>query len=639
MKGRCFRLKEGKALSDLYPEVAREWHPKKNGTITPDKVAAKSSKKVWWYLPYDDPISGKHFEFEWAEHINNRTDKGYGCPYLSGQAVWPGFNDLASRAPKIASQWHPTKNGKLTPDKVTVSSRKKVWWYFPYDDPISGKHFKFEWPASIQHRTGKSSGCPFLSGQAVWPGFNDLASQFPEIANQWHPTKNGELTPDKVAAKSNKEVWWYLPYDDPISEKHFEFEWLTKVSTRTHLGRGCPYLSGRAVWSGFNDLASQFPEIANQWHPTKNGELTPDKVAAKSNKEVWWYLPYDDPISKKHFEFEWIARIKDRTTKKKGCPYLSGQAVWSGFNDLASQFPAIANQWHPTKNGGLTPDRVTAGSGKKVWWYLPYDDPISGKHFEFEWMEYIVTRTNIGTGCPFLSGKAVWPGFNDLESQFPEIAGQWHPTKNGMLTPDKVAAKSSKKIWWYLPYDDPISGKHFDFEWFVSVSARTAKGGGCPYLSGQAVWPGFNDLESQFPEIASQWHPTKNGTLTPDKITATSGKKVWWYLSYDDPVSGKHFDFEWPAKVYNRTLDKNGCPYLSGQAVWPGFNDLESQFPEIALELHPTKNHHINPSKIAAFSNKKVWWSCKMCKKEWFMRIYLRTGMGVGCPECSKNSY
>ena len=57
------------------------------------------------------------------------------------------------------------------------------------------------------------------------------------------------------------------------------------------------------------------------------------------------------------------------------------------------------------KNGTLTPDKVAAKSSKKVWWYLPYDDPISGKHFEFEWMEYIVTRTNIGTGCPFFIGK------------------------------------------------------------------------------------------------------------------------------------------------------------------------------------------------------------------------------------------
>ena len=68
---------------------------------------------------------------------------------------------------------------------------------------------------------------------------------------------------------------------------------------------------------------------------------------------------------------------------------------------MASQFPGNSKSMDiQTKNGGLTPDRVTAGSGKKVWWYLPYDDPISGKHFEFEWMEYIVTRTNIGTGWP-----------------------------------------------------------------------------------------------------------------------------------------------------------------------------------------------------------------------------------------------
>lgn len=28
----------------------------------------------------------------------------------------------------------------------------------------------------------------------------------------------------------------------------------------------------------------------------------------------------------------------------------------------------LIQQWHPTKNGDLTPKHVTAGSNKKVWW-------------------------------------------------------------------------------------------------------------------------------------------------------------------------------------------------------------------------------------------------------------------------------
>ena len=135
-----------------------------------------------------------------------------------------------------------------------------------------------------------------------------------------------------------------------------------------------------------------------------------------------------------------------------------------------------------------------------------------------------------------------------LEEYAPDIAKQWHPTKNGKLKPTDISYGSEKKVWWYLPYDDPNTGKHLNFEWSTRVFERT-NGSGCPFLSGQRVWPGFNDLQTKYPELAKQWHPTKNGKLKPTDILSGSGKKVWWYLPYDDLNTGKHFDFEWDAII------------------------------------------------------------------------------------------
>ena len=214
----------------------------------------------------------------------------------------------------------------------------------------------------------------------------------------------------------------------------------------------------------------------------------------------------------------------------------------------------------------------------------------------------------------------------------PQLAAQWHPTKNGDLLPSMVTAGSNKKVWWYLPYDDPETGRHFDFEWQAWVCAR-ANGVGCPYLSGKAVWPGYNDLITTNPELAAQWHPTKNGTLSASEVTAGSGKKVWWYLPYDDPETGRHFDFEWQAKVCDRA-NRAGCPYLSRQAVWPGFNDLETKYPEIASEWHPTKNKTIKPSMVSVCGQKKYWWKCLVCGHEWRCSIASRTQKGTNCPKC-----
>ena len=346
------------------------------------------------------------------------------------------------------------------------------------------------------------------------------------------------------------------------------------------------------------------PELAKEWHPTKNKSLKPSDVSWCSGKKVWWYLSYDDLKTGKHFDFEWEAIIASRV-KGNGCPYLKGRKVLKGYNDLETLYPELAAEWHPTKNNGLKPDEVTTNSNKKVWWYLPYDDPKTGKHFDFEWEATISNRV-LGNGCPYIDGKKVLKGYNDLATLRPELAKEWHPTKNNGLRPDEVAANSNKRVWWYLSYDDPKTGKHFDFEWEATISKR----GNCPYLWGQAVWKGYNDLATLRPDLAKEWHPTKNGTLTPDKVTCGSKKIVWWMLEYYDPILEKNFLFEWKAKIGARTLG-GGCPYLTSKAVWAGFNDLKTVLPDLALEWDEEKNIGVDIESVPYQSQKERWWKCK----------------------------
>ena len=609
--------------------MLQEWHPSKNPGINP--MSSKLKDKVWWRLPYDDPETGKHFDFEWRATIASRI-QGNGCPFLSGKAVWPGFNDLTTKRPDLAAQWHPTKNNELTPGMVTYGSGKKVWWYLPYHDPETGKHFDFEWQATIANRI-KDHECPYLLGRAVWPGYNDLETKRPDLAMQWHPTKNGKLTPEMVTCGSGKKVWWYLPYDDPITGKHFCFEWQASMCNRMRT-KGCPFLTGQAVWLGYNDLATKCPDLAAQWHPTKNGSLLPEMVTCYSNKKVWWCFPYDDPVTGKHFCFEWQASICNRM-RAKGCPFLTNQAIWLGYNDLATKRPDLAAQWHPTKNGSLLPEMVTCYSNKKVWWYLPYDDPETGKHFNFEW-QACVNECAQGRGCPFLSGQAVWLGYNDLATKQPDLAAQWHPTKNTGLSPEMITSNSAKKVWWFLPYNDPVTGKIYNFEWQASIYSRV-RNRGCPFLSGQAVWLGYNDLASKRPDLALQWHPTKNESLLPEMATCHSNKKIWWYLPYDDLETGKHFDFEWRASICNRASGSD-CPFLTGMAVWPGFNDLETHSFTIAAEWHYIKNKKRESKQIYMHERSvKRWWRCSKCENEWRATVFARVVDGVTCPQCRRN--
>lgn len=344
----------------------------------------------------------------------------------------------------------------------------------------------------------------------------------PELLREWHQTKNAPLTPEGITYGSKRSVWW------KCEKGH---EWQAMVYTRSGAGSGCPYCMGKKAWPGENDLASQRPDLAAQWHPTKNRDRTPADVTVGGHYKAWWIC------EKGH---EWQAIVKSRAINGTGCPVCTNRKLTPGENDLAATHPELARQWHPTRNGALTPRDVVAGSRRKVWW-------ICGKGHE--WQATILSRAGNGAGCPVCAGKVVIPGENDLASLFPDIAAQWHPDRNGQLTPENVAPYSNKKVWWRCP---------LGHDYAASVGARTVGGSGCPYCANRKVLAGFNDLATRKPTIAAQWHPTLNGALTPEMVTAGSHRKAWWRCPYG------HI---WKAVIYARAgPQKCGCPVCAGKA-------------------------------------------------------------------------
>jgi len=415
------------------------------------------------------------------------------------------------------------------------------------------------------------------------PG-QSLAEKFPAIAAQWHPTRNGDLTPDQAYAGSNKKAWWRC------EQGH---EWETAVSKRTSEGTGCPFCSGRALLAGYNDLATRFPKVAAQWHPTKNGDLTPDQVLASSNKKAWWRCDLGH---------QWEAPVYNRTSRGNGCPVCSGRTVLAGYNDLATRFPAVAAQWHPTRNGDLRPDQVTAGSDAKAWWRCEEGH---------EW-QAPVSRASKGKGCLVCSGK------KGLVTRFPDVAAQWHPTRNGDLTPDQVSAGSNKKAWWRCEQGH---------EWETAVSKRTTYNStGCPICAGKKVLTGYNDLATVSPDIAKQWHPTRNGYLTPDQVLAGTNAGAWWCCE---------LGHEWETTVSGRTSRRgSGCLVCAGKKVLTGYNDLATTFPTIAAQWHPTRNGELRPDQVSMGSEKRVWWRCDL-GHVWQTTVNARTSRGSGCFTCN----
>lgn len=290
-------------------------------------------------------------------------------------------------------------------------------------------------------------------------------------------------------------------------------------------------------------LERAVPELVCQWHPTKNGALLPSQVSQGSNKKVWWLC------NEGH---EWQAVIASRANGI-GCPICANRRLLQGFNDLATTRPDLAQEWHHSKNGDLTPSQVMAGSGKRVWWQCR-----KGHAFQ----SVIEARAN-GASCPYCSGRKILSGENDLKSRFPDIADEWHPTKNADQRPEETAPSAAKRVWWQC-----AKCRH---EWITSVNNRTSKGSGCPVCAKRVALAGLNDLETLYPDLAAQWHPTKNGTLKPTHVTRNSNRKVWWQCNKGH---------EWQAVISERS-DGTGCP-----VCWHERRGKTSKIARAMTDLH-----------------------------------------------------
>ena len=99
-------------------------------------------------------------------------------------------------------------------------------------------------------------------------------------------------------------------------------------------------------------------------------------------------------------------------------------------------------------------------------------------------------------------------------------------------------------------------------------------GSRCPYCAGRVVEENLNSLSKTHPAIAAEWNCEKNGTITPDQVSALSKQEYWWKSSCGH---------EWKAKIYNRTVRKVPCPKCEQEFVYV--------LPQLLVMLYTGQNH------------------------------------------------
>lgn len=508
---------------------------------------------------------------------------------------------MSNKRPSIASnkdlldQWDYTKND-ADPEELTQGSSKKAWW-------ICDEGHSYE--MSIYQKCIRGNGCPICSGHRTIPGINDFATIYPKLAKEWHPSKNGSLSPSNYSKKNGRRFWWLC------KNGH---EWEASIKDRAN-GRGCPVCNNRRTTS--------FPEQAIYYYIKK---LYPDTI--NRCREIFdngMELDIYVPSIRFAVEFDGANWHNDEEAHQKE-----------------------KKKYNICKSNNITLFRVKEHTGEQ------WDDVadavyiIHRKSYEKDLPEVISAildsidpKTNLFTRKipnAFHSSidvnierdrNAIMEYLSEIPNSLvevrPDLIQDWNYEKNGNITPDMFGINNNDKVWWKC--------HTCGHEWQTSIIHRAGKrNSGCPICARETQGKTFTklrvaergSLSDNNPTLSRDWNPTRNGDLKPTDITVSSPKKVWWLCN--------KCGYEWEASPNNRNGKGVGCPCCSGRVPMIGANDFKTQFPELAKEWNYEKNDNLKPENYLPKSNKKVWWICSKCGYEWQATINNRTS-GHGCPK------
>ncbi len=556
---------------------------------------------------------------------------------------------------RLMTEWDWEENEKcnLDPRKLTLGSGKKANWI------CSNGH---KWATSICCRVGRGTNCPYCSNKKVMSGYNDLQSQCPDLMVDWDYEAN-TIDPSMVAVKSNKVAAWVCP-----KGHHYNKAIYKRVS-----GEGCPACS-HALRTSFPEqcfffyIKKVYPDAVNSyreifdngmeldifipsiktgveydgvfWH-TQSGLAREEKKyqickenhirlfrikegsfsAFSDNADKIWFIPrkcdnhlLDFYITDflKHLTF-WSVKLPDVNVTRDKSEILEFKTL-KLEDSLLFLRPDIAKEWHPSKNGKLTPDLFIPGSAEIVWWLCP--------ECGNEWQASIVNRTK-GHGCNICATSRRKATKKDtLLSKRGSIDKEWclldWDYEENEYGPDHYTNGSGEVVGWRC--------HKCGYKWKTPICDRTRDyRNGCPLCSGKVIVSGVNDLSTLKPELMQDWDFNRNTDIDPTTVGRGSQKAVFWTCH--------KCGYKWKAQIYNRANGK-GCPCCANRIVVPGINDLATTDPDLAAEWHPTLNS-LKPTEVTRGQSKKVYWICSKCGSIWQDTLNHRSG-GRGCSNCKK---
>ncbi len=234
-----------------------------------------------------------------------------------------------------------------------------------------------------------------------------------------------------------------------------------------------------------------------------------------------------------------------------------------------------------------------------------------------------------------------------LQAEYPEIAAEWHPTKNGALKPENFTPGEDYYAWWKCS----VCGH----SWQAHIYMRTGKQHtGCPecklkqqgqtYRQNRAKkmnleqWCNDNNMS----ELLLEWdynanHKDPNCPNSPRDCPFGSPNDVHWICS--------RCGNKWLASPATRRSGKGVCRKCIDRLFIPGQNDLKTwcvlnKREDILADWDYEANHSDSecpdqPEDIRYNQSVSVHWKCHVCGHPWSGGVNGRTKRNKGCRDCS----
>lgn len=571
----CPDCKELKNVIAKFPHMVKQWHFEKNKGIDINLTSANSSQTVWWKC--------KKCNYEWQSKISSRhASKGL-CPCCEVRiVVQDGVTDLFTLYPELKEEYNFEKNKGIDSSSLSVTTSTPVWWKC---------NVGHEWQVSpsgriqIRNRNPHISKCPHCQGIKRLIGY---AEEYPELSKSFIADKNGRDFSTITSNDRLTKFWWFC------NTCKNEFLSTTQAMIRSYssFAEGCPYCAGKKVKKE-NSFAALHPDIIDEY--SSENKIDPYNVTEKSDKMVKW-------VCRNNPEHKWSTSFRQRANGTGNCPECRG---WH-YNKILWQERPDPEKYYDINKNKRSFKTYSYMSNEKVWWNC--DNGHS-----FETMIMNVTRRE-QFQCPICENRLVEKGYNDLASQYPDLAQEFDADKN-MVHPDDIYYASTLQYWWKC-----TEGHEF----IRSAYHRVARAGECPVCNREIVVKGINDLQNKYPEVVNIWDYEKN-SVSPDEISDISTSRFYFKCK---------LGHTYEAGLNSVKNNSFKCHVCNNIIVQKGINSLVDTHPELAAEFSP--NEMRKPSEFNKHMAYSILWRCPHCNGDYHYSIKDRELNDESCPYCYK---